>query len=200
MTAYIFDDNFLLDSPIAQTLYHQYVRDLPIIDYHCHLNPQQIATNHTFQNLTDIWLSGDHYKWRALRTLGVPEYFITGNASDQEKFLAWAEKVPQTIRNPLFHWTHLELKNVFGIQEYLHAGNALDIYQKAGLQLEQPTHNTQAILQSFRVEYVGTTDEPWDSLEQEDQFTNHLSEETPMLMRLTGEERELERRRLVEKR
>jgi glucuronate isomerase len=165
MPGYIFDDNFLLDSSIAQTLYHQYVKDLPIIDYHCHLNPQQIATNHSFANLTDIWLSGDHYKWRALRTLGVPEHFITGNASDEEKFIAWAEKVPQTIRNPLFHWTHLELKNVFGIQEYLHAENALDIYQKAGLKLEQPTHSTQAILQLFRVEYVGTTDEPWDSLE-----------------------------------
>lgn len=172
MADYIFHDDFLLDSSIAQNLYHGYVEHQPIIDYHCHLNPQQIASNHRFANLTEIWLSGDHYKWRALRTLGVPEHFITGTASDEAKFLAWAEKVPATIRNPLFHWTHLELKNVFGIQQYLDANSAQDIYQQAGEQLKDPLHTTQAILQSFRVEYVGTTDEPWDSLAHHKDFAS----------------------------
>lgn len=179
MAEYIFHDDFLLESSIAQNLYHGYVKQQPIIDYHCHLNPQQIATNHRFANLTEIWLSGDHYKWRALRTLGVSEDFITGNASDEAKFLAWAEKVPATIRNPLFHWTHLELKNVFGIKQYLDANSATAIYEQAGEQLKDPLHTTQAILQSFRVEYVGTTDEPWDSLEYHKAFS---SKETPFTL------------------
>lgn len=165
MSDYIFSDNFLLQGKTAQRLYHNYVKDMPIIDYHCHLSPQAIAEDKQFENLTDIWLKGDHYKWRAMRSLGVSEEFITGNASDKEKFLTWAKAVPQTVRNPLFHWTHLELKNVFGISEYLNEKNAESVYERCNTKLQTPDFTTQSILSSFKVAYVGTTDEPWDSLE-----------------------------------
>ena len=101
------DENFLLKTKTAQTLYHEYAQKMPLIDYHCHLSPQQIAENSQFRNLTDAWLSGDHYKWRAMRTNGVDESYCTGNKSDEEKFMKWAETVPYTMRNPLYHWTHL---------------------------------------------------------------------------------------------
>ncbi|NCI46836.1 glucuronate isomerase [Sediminibacterium soli] len=165
MQDYIFNDDFLLQGKAARRLYHDYAKDQPIIDYHCHLPPDEIASNKQFPNLTDIWLKGDHYKWRALRSLGVPEAFITGDASDEEKFMAWARMVPQTVRNPLFHWTHLELKNVFGINEYLSEKNAMKIYGQCNELLAKPSHTTKGLLTEFRVKYVGTTDEPWDSLE-----------------------------------
>ena len=111
----IADKNFLLQTKRAETLYHDYAEAMPIIDYHCHLSPREIAENRQFQNLTQVWLNGDHYKWRAMRTCGVDERFITGNASDWEKFAKWAETAPKTLRNPLYHWTHLELKRPFGI-------------------------------------------------------------------------------------
>src|SRR5699024_2793730 len=113
---YIFDENFLLQNETARVLYHDHAAKMPIIDYHCHLPVAQIAEDYSFPNMTDIWLRGDHYKWRAMRTLGVDEQYITGAASDEEKFIKWAEVVPQTLRNPLFHWTHLELKNPFKVQ------------------------------------------------------------------------------------
>ncbi|MCA6448729.1 MAG: glucuronate isomerase [Chitinophagaceae bacterium] len=165
MSEYFLTDDFLLQGKTARRLYHDHVKDLPIIDYHCHLSPADIATNRQFANLTDIWLRGDHYKWRAQRSLGVPERLITGDASDEEKFHAWAGVVPQTIRNPLFHWTHMELKNVFGITEYLNAASAASVYGTCNELLKQPALTTQGILSSFKVEYVGTTDEPWDTLE-----------------------------------
>lgn len=165
MSDYIFSDNFLLQGKKARRLYHDYVKDMPIIDYHCHLSPQAIAEDKQFENLTDIWLKGDHYKWRAMRSLGISEELITGNASDKEKFLTWAKAVPQTVRNPLFHWTHLELKNVFGISEYLNEKNAESVYERCNTKLQTPDFTTQSILSSFKVAYVGTTDEPWDSLE-----------------------------------
>lgn len=165
MSEYFLTDDFLLQGKAARRLYHDHVKDLPIIDYHCHLSPIDIATNRQFTNLTDIWLRGDHYKWRAQRSLGVPERLITGDASDEEKFHAWASVVPQTVRNPLFHWTHMELKNVFGITEYLNSASAASVYDTCNSLLKKPALTTQGILASFKVEYVGTTDEPWDTLE-----------------------------------
>ncbi|MEO8766684.1 MAG: glucuronate isomerase, partial [Ginsengibacter sp.] len=121
-------DNFLLNSIPAQNLYHEYVKDLPIIDYHTHLPPADISTDRKFESITEIWLKGDHYKWRALRAAGVDEKFITGASPGKDKFLHWARTVPGTIGNPLFHWTHLELKNPFGINKYLNEESAEDIY------------------------------------------------------------------------
>ena len=111
------DENFLLKTKTAQRLYHEFASDMPIIDYHCHLPPQQIAEDTRFENLTQVWLYGDHYKWRAMRTNGVHESFCTGNKSDWDKFQKWAETVPYTLRNPLYHWTHLELKRYFDIDD-----------------------------------------------------------------------------------
>lgn len=165
MSEYFLTDDFLLQGKAAKRLYHDHVKGLPIIDYHCHLSPADIAANRQFSNLTDIWLRGDHYKWRAQRSLGVPERLITGDASDEEKFHAWASMVPQTVRNPLFHWTHMELKNVFGITGYLDAASATSVYNTCNELLKKPALATQGILSSFKVEYVGTTDEPWDTLE-----------------------------------
>lgn len=173
MSSFFLTEDFLLQGEIAKRLYHDYVKELPIIDYHCHLPPDEIAANKQFANLTEIWLKGDHYKWRALRTLGVSEHLITGNASDQEKFNAWAKMVPLTVRNPLFHWTHMELKSVFGITEYLNEKSAPAIYQNCNELLQTNDYTAQAILSSFKVEYIGTTDEPWDSL----QYHKQLAEE-----------------------
>ncbi len=120
------DQNFLLENETAQRLYHEVAADLPIIDYHCHLDPQHIAEDTKFENLTQVWLAGDHYKWRAMRANGVEERFCTGDATDQEKFMKWAETVPDTLRNPLYHWTHLELQRYFGIEELLNPESAAE--------------------------------------------------------------------------
>ena len=127
-SAFFLHEDFLLQSNAAKNLYHTYAAALPIIDYHNHLPVNEVAENKKFANLTEIWLKGDHYKWRAMRTLGVNEKFITGDANDLEKFKAWAACVPQTVRNPLFHWTHMELKNPFGISSYLNAYSFFDLY------------------------------------------------------------------------
>lgn len=161
----IISDNFLLNNKKAVLLYHQYAKDLPIIDFHNHLCPKQIADNKKFENLTDIWLKGDHYKWRAMRALGVDENLITGNAADEAKFNAWAKIVPATVRNPLFHWTHMELKNPFGIDHYLNETSARGIYDKASELLSGDEFSTQSLLTRFKVEMVGTTDDPCDQLE-----------------------------------
>ena len=118
------DENFLLNNPTSQRLYHEYASPMPIIDYHCHLPPQQIAADHRFANLTQAWLYGDHYKWRAMRINGVDEHYITGRAGDEEKFDRWAATVPYTLRNPLYHWTHLELQRYFGVTEILNGRSA----------------------------------------------------------------------------
>lgn len=170
MNDFFLHDDFLLQGKTAQKLYHDYVKELPIIDYHCHLPPDEIAVNKQFTNLTDIWLRGDHYKWRALRSLGVPEKMITGDATDKEKFDAWAKVVPKTVRNPLFHWSHMELKAVFGINQYLNETSGDAIYSTCTAMLQNESHKTRSILASFKVEYVGTTDEPWDSLEHHRQL------------------------------
>ena len=121
-------EDFLLTNNFAKALYHNYAKSLPIIDYHCHLSPQDIANNRQFENLTKIWLEGDHYKWRAMRTLGIEEKYITGNASDEDKFSKWAYAVPYTVRNPLYHWSHLELKCYFGIDQLLTPDTGHKIY------------------------------------------------------------------------
>ncbi|CAG0905290.1 unnamed protein product [Cyprideis torosa] len=159
-------DDFLLQSETAKYLYHEYAKNQPIFDYHCHLPVQEIAADKNFPTLTSIWLYGDHYKWRAMRANGIDEALITGNASDREKFQAWAETVPQTLRNPLYHWTHLELKNPFGIKDILLSGEtAEDIYTHCGAMLSQPQFSACGILKNMNVRVVCTTDDPIDNLE-----------------------------------
>ncbi|WP_435415062.1 glucuronate isomerase [Polaribacter aestuariivivens] len=164
MSTFLTED-FLLKNDFAKKLYHDYAKKLPIIDYHNHLSPQQIAEDTHFENITQVWLAGDHYKWRAMRAFGIDEKYITGKASDKEKFLKWAEVVPFTIRNPLFHWTHLELKAYFGIEELLSPKNAEEIYEKTSKMLQQDTHTANGLLKLMNVESLCTTDDPTDSLE-----------------------------------
>jgi glucuronate isomerase len=159
------DEDFLLDSPTAMRLYHDYAADQPIIDYHCHLPPEQLADNHHFATLTQIWLNGDHYKWRAMRSNGVPERFCTGDATDWEKFEMWAKTVPYTVRNPLYHWTHMELRKPFGVTDtLLSAATARSIYDRCNEQLALDEFSTQGLLRQFRVVVVCTTDDPVDTL------------------------------------
>ncbi len=166
----VIPEDFLLYSKQAKVLYHDYAKDLPIIDYHNHLPPQEIAENKKFSSLTEIWLKGDHYKWRAMRALGVDENYITGSASDEEKFMAWAKVVPATVRNPLFHWTHMELKNPFGVQSFLNEQSAPKIYSHANELLAQDNFSTQGLLTQFNVVMVGTTDDPCDDLKYHKQL------------------------------
>lgn len=163
------DKDFLLQSEFAKTLYHNYAKSLPIIDYHNHLSPQQIADNKRFENITQVWLSGDHYKWRAMRAYGINEKYITGNASDKDKFLKWAEVVPYTLRNPLYHWTHLELQRYFGIHDLLTPENAESIYKTTSEMLQKPSHTTRGLLQQQNVESLCTTDDPIDDLKHHKQ-------------------------------
>lgn len=164
------DDNFLLQSKVAEELYHTYAKNQPIIDYHNHLIPDQIANNINFENLTQVWLYGDHYKWRAMRTNGVNERYITGDATDFEKFQKWAETVPYTMRNPLYHWTHLELQRYFGISTLLNGDTAKDIYDEASAKLRTSEYGVRGLLQKMNVEVVCTTDDPIDSLVYHQQF------------------------------
>jgi len=158
-------DDFLLQTATASTLYHEFAKQLPIIDYHNHLLPDQIAEDKQFENITQIWLYGDHYKWRAMRANGIPERYITGDASDWEKFEKWAETVPCTLRNPLYHWTHLELQRYFGITELLNKDSARRIYDECSAQLQTPEYSVQSLLKKMNVETLCTTDDPADSLE-----------------------------------
>ncbi|MGF1531406.1 MAG: glucuronate isomerase [Puniceicoccaceae bacterium] len=155
---------FLLDTETAQELFHNHAENLPILDYHCHLPPADIASDRTFANLTEVWLEGDHYKWRAMRANGEPEVFCTGNADPFDKFLAYARTVPATLRNPLFHWTHLELSRYFGIDVLLNPSTAPEVWDEANRQLSSPTRSACGILKAFKVELVGTTDDPNDLL------------------------------------
>jgi len=158
------DQDFLLQSATAQTLYHQYAAEMPIIDYHNHLVPQQIADDHQFDNITQAWLYGDHYKWRAMRAHGVDEKYITGNASDEEKFMKWAETVPYTMRNPLYHWTHLELQRYFGVTEVLNSASAKRIYDHCAALLKTPDYSVKNLLLKMNVKVLCTTDDPIDDL------------------------------------
>lgn len=157
-------DDFLLYTRTARHLYHEYAEDEPILDYHCHLPPSDLAKNRRFNNLFEIWLEGDHYKWRAMRANGVPEQFITGKASPFEKFRAWAATVPRTLRNPLYHWTHLELSRYFGITQLLDEKSAARIWKQANTRLASPALSAQGILKKFKVRTVCTTDDPTDDL------------------------------------
>ncbi len=165
MTKKFLDDNFLLETSTAQTLYHEYAKQMPIIDYHCHLPPDQIAEDKQFENLTQIWLYGDHYKWRAMRTNGVDESYCTGNKSDYEKFEKWAETVPYTMRNPLYHWTHLELQRYFDVHDVLDATTAKKIYDECTAKLQTKEYSVRNLLRKMNVKAVCTTDDPVDSLE-----------------------------------
>jgi glucuronate isomerase len=158
--------DFLLTTPSARVLYHEYAADLPIIDYHCHLPPEEVARDHRFRSMTELWLSGDHYKWRALRANGVPEELCTGSASDEAKFLAWGQTVPFTLRNPLYHWTHLELAFPFGIRDrLLNEQTAPAMYAECNGLLSKPEFSACGLMQQYKVEVVCTTDDPADSLD-----------------------------------
>ena len=159
------DENFLLNNKTAQELYHGYAKGMPIIDYHCHLSPQQIAEDKQFKSLTEVWLYGDHYKWRAMRTNGVEEKYCTGDASDREKFKQWAGTVPYTLRNPLYHWTHLELQRYFGVNEILNEKSADAIFDKCTEMLQADDYTVKNLLRKMNVALVCTTDDPVDSLE-----------------------------------
>jgi glucuronate isomerase len=158
-------DDFLLSTRAARRLYHEFAAPQPIFDYHCHLSPRDIAENRQFANLFEIWLEGDHYKWRAMRSNGVPERFCTGDATPLEKFKAWAATVPHALRNPLYHWTHLELARYFGIVELLDESSANRIWERANEQLATPDFSAQAILKRFRLTALCTTDDPVDDLQ-----------------------------------
>jgi glucuronate isomerase len=175
-------ENFLLDTKTAATLYHTYAELLPIIDYHCHISPKEFAQNRQFENLTQIWLAGDHYKWRAMRACGVHERFITGDASDWEKFEMWARTVPKMIRNPLYHWTHLELKRPFGISDkLLNEKTAKLIWEECNAKLATHGFTTQSIAKRMNVEVICTTDDPIDSLEYHEAYTKMVHGCTKML-------------------
>ncbi|MCF7362135.1 glucuronate isomerase [Vibrio diazotrophicus] len=164
MTSFLSED-FLLRSDFAKRLYHEVAADLPIIDYHCHLLPHQVSEDYKFQNLTDIWLRGDHYKWRAMRINGVDERFCTGDATDKEKFLAFARTVPYTIGNPIYHWAHLELRRPFGISDIvLNEDTAERVWNETNEMLATPEFSARSIMQKMNVEMVGTTDDPIDDL------------------------------------
>ena len=159
------DENFLLYSPTARRLFHEVAKDQPIIDYHCHLSPREIATNHRWENISEIWLGGDHYKWRLMRANGVDEELISGDSSPREKFQAWAETVPFTLRNPMHHWAHIELQRYFGIDLMLTPDTADEIWARTNAKLAEPDFCVHGLLKKFDVRVVGTTDDPADSLD-----------------------------------
>ena len=160
------DEHFLLQTKTAQTLYHEYAKDEMIFDYHCHLNPGEIANNKRFTTITDAWLGGDHYKWRAMRANGTPEALVTGKDADPfDKFMAWASTMEHALGNPLYHWTHLELQRYFGIHEVLNTKNAKAIYDEANRQFKENENlSVKGIMKQFKVYAVGTTDDPADDL------------------------------------
>jgi len=159
------NENFILNNKAAEKLYHKYAANQPIIDFHCHLSPAMISDDRQFNNLTQAWLEGDHYKWRAMRTNGINEMYCTGNASDSEKFKKWADTVPATVGNPLYHWTHLELARYFDIFELLSPSTASAIYEKASAMLQTKEFSTRSMIKKMNVEIICTTDDPTDSLE-----------------------------------
>jgi glucuronate isomerase len=164
------DENFLLQTETAQKLYHQHAAKMPIFDYHCHIPPKEIAEDKQYDNITQIWLYGDHYKWRAMRANGVDERYCTGDASDWEKFEKWAETVPNTQRNPLYHWTHLELKRFFGIEKLLNPSTAKEIWEECNSKLQTADFSVRNIIRKARVHTICTTDDPTDSLEYHSQI------------------------------
>lgn len=174
MKSFIHED-FLLSNKTAQRLYHQYAENQPIIDFHCHLSPAMIADDRQFNNITEAWLEGDHYKWRAMRTNGIDEKYCTGKEPDFEKFKKWAETVPVTVGNPLYHWTHLELARYFGIYKLLSPATAAEIYEKASALLQTKEYSTRGIMKMMKAEVVCTTDDPADSLEHHKKLQGAMS-------------------------
>lgn len=164
------DENFLLSTTTAQQLYHEYAKDMPVIDYHNHLPPNEVAEDKNFENITRVWLNGDHYKWRAMRTCGVDESYITGNKSDWEKFEKWAATVPYTLRNPLYHWTHLELQRYFGISDILNSDSARKIYDETSAKLQTKDYSVRALLEKMKVKLICSTDDPVDNLQYHQQI------------------------------
>ena len=173
MSTKFINDNFLLENKFAEELYHNYSKNQPIIDYHNHLSPQFIAEDKIFDNVTQVWINGDHYKWRAMRTLGINEKFVTGTASDKDKFLNWGKTVPYTMRNPLYHWTHLELARYFDIYDLLNEKSAEKIYEEASAKINSPEYSTRNLLNKVNAELVCTTEDPIDSLEFHKQLSKN---------------------------
>lgn len=159
------DENFLLSTECAQKLYHDFAKDMPILDYHCHINPQEIAENRQFKNITEVWLGGDHYKWRQMRSNGVDEYYITGDAPDREKFQKWAETLEKLIGNPLYHWSHLELKRYFGYEGHLSGETAEEVWNLCNKKLQTPEMSVRGLIRQSGVTLICTTDDPADTLE-----------------------------------
>lgn len=159
------DEDFLLSTPTAKTLFHEYAEKTPILDYHCHINPKEIAEDRKFDNITQVWLGGDHYKWRFMRSCGVDEYFITGDASDKEKFFKWAEVLGKAIGNPLYHWSHLELQRYFGYHGTLNKNTAEEVWTLCNEKLAQPSMSVRNLIRQSGVTLICTTDDPVDSLE-----------------------------------
>ena len=177
------DDNFVLETKTAQDLYHNHAAKMPIIDYHCHLIPEMVANDHRFKSITELWLGGDHYKWRAMRTNGVDERYCTGkDTSDWEKFEKWAETVPYTFRNPLYHWTHLELKTAFGITKQLSPKTAREIFDECNEKLQQPEFSARGLMRHYNVECVCTTDDPVDDLHNHIEYAKHKSDNDPKML------------------
>ena len=159
------DDTFLLNTECAQKLYHDFAENMPILDYHCHINPQEIAENRQFSNITEVWLGGDHYKWRQMRSNGVDEYYITGDAPDREKFQKWTETLEKLIGNPLYHWSHLELKRYFGYEGCLNAETAEEVWNLCNAKLKTPKMSVRGLIRQSGVTLICTTDDPADNLE-----------------------------------
>ena len=159
------DKDFILQTETAKKLYHDYAAMVPIIDYHCHINPKEIAEDRKFDNITQVWLGGDHYKWRFMRSCGVEEKYITGDASDYDKFCKWAECVGKAIGNPLFHWSHLELQRYFGYYGHLNAKTADEVWNICNAKLQEDSMSVRNIIRQSNVKFIGTTDDPIDSLE-----------------------------------
>ncbi|OSZ80728.1 glucuronate isomerase [Chitinophagaceae bacterium IBVUCB2] len=166
------DENFLLSNATAQRLYHEYAKDMPIIDYHNHLPPNEVAEDKTFENITKVWLNGDHYKWRAMRANGVEEAYITGDKTDWEKFSAWSATVPYTLRNPLYHWTHLELQRYFDVHDILNADTAKKVYEETSAKLQTKEYSVRGLLEKMNVKLICTTDDPVDNLQYHQQIQN----------------------------
>ena len=177
------DANFVLETQTAQDLYHNHAAKMPIIDYHCHLIPEMVANDHRFKSITELWLGGDHYKWRAMRTNGVDEKYCTGkDTTDWEKFEKWAETVPYTFRNPLYHWTHLELKTAFGIEKQLSPKTAREIFDECNEKLKQPEFSARGLMKHYHVECVCTTDDPVDDLHNHIEYAKHKAQDDPIMI------------------
>ncbi len=159
------DKDFLLSTDMAKTLYHEYAEKMPILDYHCHINPQEIYEDRKFDNITQVWLGGDHYKWRQMRTNGVDEKYVTGDSSDREKFQAWAETMPKLIGNPLYHWSHLELRRYFGYEGYLNGDTAEEVWNLCNAKLQEDSMTVRNLIRQSGVTLICTTDDPVDTLE-----------------------------------